>query len=397
MRLSVQAQDGRVVELDDAVLNEAPGGPDPLPRRCYAAAHVVVRDDYADAPHTVETPGTPEELASFIDWDATMAIRVRHDACGMGIAEAMDTAQRFELGWQGAKSLLERTGALRLANGFVGGASTDQVPEVDSIDTLVEAWCEQVAFVNRVGGVPILLPQPWLTKTGADEETFVEAYTRVVDGTEGPILMHWLGEVFHPAMRGYFPGRSLDRILAHDRVRIRGMKLSLLDQAFEERLREDLRPHQQLIFTGDDHNFAALIEGESPERSPVAPLGGLPLEGGRFSHALLGIFDAVAPSAAVALRRLDRGDTAGYRGLMGACEALGRVIFEMPVQRYKSGIAFLAWLNGHQSNPMLMNHEERTRDVDHYLRVADLASRAGAIENAELAAERLGEFLAAQG
>ncbi|MEM9382890.1 MAG: DUF993 family protein [Planctomycetota bacterium] len=399
MKTAVSAPGGRTIVLDDGVLDPYLSLVDhaaPLPRRCYAAGHVVMAADYAGVPHSVGSPGSADEIAASIDWDATLDHRRRLDAQGMGIAEAMDTAQRFELGWTGARALLERTGGLGLANGMIGAASTDHLERIEGLDDLTRGLIEQVEIVRSLGGVPILLPQPWLTENGATEDDYVRVYADVVDASEGEVLLHWLGEVFHPAMRGYFPGHSARRILAHDPEKVRGIKLSLLDRAMEEGLRAEIADRGQVVLTGDDHNFLALLEGSSQEHVDLAPLGGLPLRGGAFSHALLGIFDTVARPAALALRLLEVGDVERYRALMGACERLGRVIFEAPVQRYKAGIAFVAWLNGQQPNPMLANHEERTRDLDHYVRVAELASEAGVLEDAGLAAERLGGLIEAR-
>ncbi len=382
---------GRVISLDDGVLSGwgEPAVATELPRRCYAAAHVVMRDGYAGVGHDIDSPGSADEIAEWIDWEPTMAQRRRLDSRGMGIAEAMDTAQRFELGWVGARELLRRTGELRLANGFVGAASSDQLQKIGSTTELVDAVAEQVAFVRSVGGVPIVLPQPWLTASGASEATFVDVYRSIIDASDGDVLLHWLGEVFHPSMRGYFPGASLRTILAHDPAKVRGLKISMLDRELEETLRLELLERDQVILTGDDYNFGPLIEGRDQAGRPVANLDERQLEAGDFSHALLGIFDVIARPAAAALRKLGAGDLEGYRTIMGPNEALGRAIFETPVQRYKAGIAFLAWLNGWQSNPMLANHEERTRATDHYVRIAELASCAGVIEDAELATERL--------
>ena len=381
MSATVHGPDGRVLQLEDTVL--APfearvDGTAPLPRRCFAAAHVAMLPGYAEVAHSLERPGPADEIAAHIDWETTLAFRERIDRCGMGVAEAMDTAQRFELGWDGARALIERTGALGLENGFVGAASTDQLATIPDLDALAGAMVEQVRFVRGCGGIPILLPQPWLTGSGAGEEEFVRFYTDVIDASEGEVLLHFLGEMFHPSMRGYFPGDSLRRVLTHDPEKLRGLKLSLLDRELEETLRAELSPRGQVILTGDDYNFAALIEGQPGPARDLAPLGGRPLSGGPFSHAL---------------RLLDAGDVEGYRELMGRCERLGRVIFEAPVQRYKSGIAFLAWLNGLQENRMLANHEEHARSLDYYLRVAEAASDAGAIEDAALAAGRLAALI----
>ena len=396
MSAEVRTPDGRVLQLEDTVLapfEARAGARTPLPRRCYAAAHVVMLPSYGEVTHSVDRPGAAAEIAAHIDWDATLAFRQRIDANGMGVAEAMDTAQRFELGWDGARELIQRTGALGLENGFVGAASTDQLETIPDASRLAAAMVEQVEFVRGCGGVPILLPQPWLTASGADEETFVRFYTEVIDASEGDLLLHYLGEMFHPSMRGYFPGDSLRRVLAHAPEKVRGLKLSLLDRELEETLRAELAPRGQVILTGDDYNFSALIEGRPGASRELAALGGRPLAGGDFSHALLGIFSATVRPASVALRLLDAGDVEGYRELMGRCERLGRVIFEAPVQRYKSGVAFLAWLNGLQGNRMLANHEEHARSLDYYVRVAEAASEAGAIEDAGLAAERLGDLI----
>lgn len=396
MRIEVPVPGGEPIALDDGVLTAPAAEAAPLPRRCYAAAHVVMLPSYGSVAHSVERPGAAAEIAEHIDWDATMALRTRIDGYGMGVAEAMDTAQRFELGWESARELLRRTGELGLVNGFVGAASTDHAGELDTLEAVADAVIEQIEEVRSRGGLAIVLPQLWMTRRGASEDDHVRLYRRIAEGAGGELLIHWLGESFHPGMRGYFPGESARRVLAAHPEVWRGIKLSLLDRAFEEELRAELLPRGQVVLTGDDYNFSGLIEG-SGGGQPLTPLDGRPLAGGPFSHALLGIFDAVVRPASAALARLGQGDAGGYREIMAPCEDLGRTIFEAPVPRYKAGIAFLSWLNGHQPNPMLVNHEERERSLGHYLRVAALASRAGVIEDAQLAAERLGGFIRAHG
>ena len=383
------------IVLEDSGL-DAPSA-DALPRRCYAAGHVVMRDEYASVSHSLERPGASEEIARWIDWDATMALRTRTDSFGMGVAEAMDTAQRFELGWTGAEQLLRRTGELELVNGFVGAASSDHRAEFAGLDELADAVAWQARFVRECGGLPVLLPQPELPRRGATEDDYVRFYLRVIDRAGGEVLLHWLGEAFHAGMRGYFPGASARRILADRPDAVRGIKISLLDRVFEEKLREEIAPREQVVFTGDDYHFAPLIEGMAQDGVDLPPLDGRPLRGGSFSHALLGIFDATVHPASEALRRLGAGDVEGYRALMEPCEALGRAIFEPPVKHYKAGIAFLSWLNGHQENRMLVNHEENARSVEHYLRIARLASEARVIEDATAAASRLEAFVGASG
>lgn len=360
-----------------AALDAAAGGAPPACRLAFAAAHVVMKASYAGWTHAPEHPGDPTEIAAQIDWDATFALRRRLAAHGFGIAEAMDTAQRYEIGWAAAERLIEGTGALGLAHGFVAGASTDHLEFQLDADGVAEAWAWQANRILRAGGTPVLLPQPALTAWRLDAAAFVAVYRGAIERIDGPLYLHWLGEMFHPALRGYFPGDSLERVLALDPAKVRGVKLSLLDPALERRLRRAIRPRGQIVLTGDDLHFAALIGGDGPDD---------------FSHALLGILDAVAAPAGLALRFLAHGRRARYDALMEPCEELGRAVFEPPVPHYKAGLAFLAWLNGWQEHRMLVNRAERGRDRAHFLRVARLASAAGCLEDAALALRRLGEL-----
>ena len=370
--------------LDDGVLepfrtelNEfdasAPGTPPPC-RLAFAAAHVVMKPGYAGFGHSLGSPGDPSEVASQIDWETTFALRRRLAGHGFGIAEAMDTAQRYEIGWRIAERLIEGTGALRLARGFVAGASTDHLEALLDPEQVAEAWAWQANRILAAGGTPVLLPQPALTAWKLDADRFVAVYRGAVERIDGPLYLHWLGEMFHPAMRGYFPGDSFERALALDPEKVRGAKLSLLDADQERRVRRAIAPRGQIVLTGDDLHFAELIAGDAP---------------GDFSHALLGVFDAVAAPAGLALRFLAHGRRDRYHQLMAPCEALGQAVFEPPTRHYKAGLAFLAWLNGWQDNLMLVNREDLSRDREHLLRVARLASAAGCLEDAALAAERL--------
>jgi hypothetical protein len=398
MQHSVEVPGASSIVLDDGVL-------EPLKldsktgivfsRRCYAASHIALLPGYAEVSHSLDSPGKPEDFVEWIDWDHCASYRRRLDDFGFGIAEAMDTAQRFELGWAGAKKLMEATSKLKLANGFIGAASADHADSISSKADLSRAIAEQIQFIQSVDGIPIVLPQPWLTKIGANEEDYARVYCDAIDACDGPILLHWLSEEFHPGMRGYFPGESLRTILNHDPKKVRGMKVSMLDRELEETLRASIAPNDQVILTGDDYNFVPLIEGHSQESRALPSLGGRPLPGGEFSHALLGILNAIAVPASLALRHLSQGSVAAYRQIMEPCEALSREIFKAPVSHYKAGVAFLAWLNGHQPNAMLVNHEEAARSTDDYVRIAELASAAGAIEDAGAAAERLQGFLTA--
>ena len=393
MRREVRLRAGRTLQLDDGLLEpyraRLAAAPDAPPvRLAYAATRLVLRDDYAAAPDDAD-------LMAAIEWSATADLRRRLAGLGFGVAEAMDTAQRFEIGWDVARRLIEATGALGLAHGFVAGAGSDHLEGVGSAEELLEAVVYQARLIQAAGGEVILLPMPWLSVQGCDAQTYVSVYARIVEQLEGPLYVHWLGAMFLPQLRGYFPGDSFARVMDLDPAKLRGAKLSLLDADLEVRLRRELRAREQLLLTGDDLNFAGLILGGElgaralPAVEGHTRVGARSVALGDFSHALLGVLDAVAEPVSLALRFLARGDAAGYLALMEPCEQLGRWLFQPPTQHYKCGLAFLAWLNGLQSNPMLARHAERARDREHYLRAAELAAAAGALGDVTLAAERL--------
>ena len=183
-------------------MSAAPPPPRPFTSRlAYAAAHVIMRDSYAK----VESRDQ-EHLIEFIDWDATMNFRRHLASHGFGIAEAMDTAQRFEIGWPAAKRLIEETGGLDLETGFCAGASTDQREKIESTTDLIDAVCEQIEFIRTCGGIPVILPMPSLSLNKSSADTYIETYRVIIDQSRGPLFVHWLGEMFLPSLRGYFPG-----------------------------------------------------------------------------------------------------------------------------------------------------------------------------------------------
>ena len=398
--------DGSRPVIDDAVYRDQqselatqPSGP--APRWAFAATRVVMLADYdAAGSHSFDQPGDHAEIEAGIDWTATAFLRRDLDLRGFGVAEAMDTAQRFAIGWRNAKRLIGMTGELRLDHGFIAGAGADQLDDIQDRGQLITAVVEQASFIREQGGLVILLPLPWLLRAKFDEDGFVAIYRDIIAELEGPLFVHWLGEVFLPELRGYFPGESFSRIMALDPEKVRGCKLSLLDAEFERRTRRELGPRGQLVLTGDDFNFAGLILGGEPSNQASVPpvegridIGGCSVGVGDFSHALLGVLDAVAAPASVAMAALARGDAGRYLEIMEPCEVLGRHLFASPTYAYKSGLAFLSWLIGRQENPMLVNHEERSRDLRHYLKAAELAAKAGVIEDAALASERLETML----
>ncbi len=390
MQVELPLPDGRRILIDDGALDRyriAQSPPASPVRRVYAAAHLAFASNYAQVDHSPDHPGLPAEFANAIDWSTTMALRTRLAGLGFGIAEAMDTAQRFEVGWPVASRLIELTGSLKLPHGFVAGAGVDHVDALRSKFDLVTAVSEQITFIRRAGGLPIVLPMLWLARTGATADDYVEVYGDIAMRVGEPLLLHWLGVMFHPELEGYFPAGSFDHILERFSDVYRGAKLSLLDHEHEVRTRAALLPRDQVILTGDDHHFAELIAGTgAAERS--GELDGRPLPLGPFSHALLGVFDAIAAPASVALQALARGDRTTFFEIMGPCEELGRHLFAAPTVHYKAGLAFLAWLDGLQPNAMLANHAETRRSREHFVRAVELAAQARVFTNAAVVRAR---------
>lgn len=364
-------------------------------RLCYGALHVVMQPAYRTLGHSLAKPGDVAVIEEYIDWPATIALRQEMDGHGIGIAEAMDTAQRFFLGWPAAQRLIAATGALNLANGFCAGAGTDQLHAIASRKQLVDAVVEQCRFIGGHGGIPVILPMPWLCQTHATEQEFVDVYAAIIGQLDGPVFLHWLGPMFLASLEGYFPGDSFARIMALDPGVVRGCKLSLLDRAFEERVRRELLPREQVVLTGDDFHFGQLILGDGKEPTRTTMVGDRCVAIGDFSHALLGIFDAIGAPTRAAIDALQSGDAAGFTARMTSCEELGKHVFQSPTQHYKAGLAFLSWLNGSQDNFMLINREELQRSHEHYLRCAELARQAGCVRDAVTFDARLAEFAAA--
>ncbi|MEC9475791.1 MAG: DUF993 family protein [Planctomycetota bacterium] len=387
MKIELSIPDGDPIWLEDGVLASEPEPEAAAPVRiAYAAAHIILEDSYRDR--------SSVDASDDVNWSQTMAFRQHLASHGFGIAEAMDTAQRFELGWSAARRLIEECGALQLDTGFIAGAGADQRDDIEDLTALIDAVVEQVAIIQSVGGIPIVLPMPWLCRWNCDEEQFVTTYRSIFEQCQGPLFIHWLGPMFLAELEGYFPGDSLQKILEIDPAKVRGVKMSMLDHDLEVAVRRRCRERGQIVLTGDDFHFSALIEGDGKVPTGTVSLGDQQIPEGEFSHALLGVLDGVAVPAGRALRHLAAGDVSGYRRWMEPCEAYGQKVFEAPTHLYKAGLAFTAWLNGHQAQPMLLNRIDRKRDQQHLLEVARLASAAGAIVNAGEAAEKIEFFLA---
>ncbi|GAA2889176.1 hypothetical protein GGQ99_004517 [Aminobacter niigataensis] len=352
-------------------------------RIAYAAAHVV-SDPWADA-----TPWT----SPAIDWDATMAFRHHLWSLGFRIAEAMDTSQRgMGLDWAGAQELIRRS--LTEARTVPGadlacGAGTDQLDKRDarSLDDVIAAYEEQLDFIEKHGGRSIMMASRALAHVATSPDDYNKVYGRILGQARDKVVLHWLGDMFDAELAGYWGSTrfedALDTVLAiirDHKDKVEGIKISLLDQSCEVELRRRL-PEGVICFTGDDFNYAALIEGD----------------GTHHSHALLGIFDAVAPQASKALAALAKGDLATFRGTIEPTVPLSRKIFEAPTQYYKAGVVFLAWLNGHQSHFTMPAGMQSARGAVHYADIFRLADQANVLDKPDLAVERMTAFMTQYG
>lgn len=368
-----------------------PGSP-PV-RRAWAATRLVMAPSYASIAHQPQEQTDPAELLPHVDWQATDDLRRRMDQAGLGVAEAMDTAQRFRIGWDIAAKLIERTSKLGLTQCFIAGAASDHAPRAQSPRDLGRAVAEQVRYINLAGGIPMVLPMVQLAQRNAPPQDYIAAFDAILEHSDGVLLVHWLGAAFHPDLEAYFPGDSFEQVMALDRQRIAGVKLSLLDAAQEVKLRRELLQHGQVVLTGDDLHFAQLVAGTRSKAQGMRLLGGAPLPLGDFSHALLGILDAAWRPFALALRLLSEGDREGYDEVAQLAESLGRQVFSAPTSAYKAGLAFRGWLAGEQETLLLAGHEETLRTAPHLLEVARLAAAAGALGDPLAARRRLQQWL----
>jgi Protein of unknown function (DUF993) len=344
--------------------------PPPALRSVYAAAHVAA------------FPG------SVIDWESTIGFREHLWAHGFAVAEAMDTAQRgMGLSWDQARELITRSAARAAELGTVlaCGVGTDQLADgTHSLLAIVRAYEEQLELVQATGAGVILMASRALAAAARSGQDYLEVYGCLLRQADRPVILHWLGEAFDPALRGYWGsphfGAACDTVLELiDRAggQVSGVKLSVLDARREVALRRRLPPGVRL-YTGDDFNYAELIRGDS--------LG--------HSDALLGAFAAITGPAAAALQALDAGDIAGYDAAIGPTVPLSRTLFEDPTFNYKAGIAFLAWLNGLQPHFAMVGGLQERRPPAHLIRVFELAAAAGALRVPALAVDRMTAYLA---
>jgi hypothetical protein len=381
MKITLPDTAGRPAEyaLMGRPIEAHPLGPDPV-RVVYSAAHVVA-DPFAAA----EPSGRP-----VIDWEATMAFRRHLAGLGLGIAEAMDTAQRgMGLDWPAALELIRRTRA-ELPDALVAnGAGTDHLgpAAARSLDEVRRAYLEQVEAIQAVGGRIILMASRALARVARGPEDYARVYADVLSACDQPVILHWLGEMFDPALAGYWGAEGFDETLEtalgviRDNVdKVDGIKISLLDKDKEIIMRRCLPPGVRM-YTGDDFNYPELIAGDE--------------EG--YSDALLGIFDPLAPAAARAIGLLGTGDVEGFRAVLDSTVPLARLIFRAPTQYYKTGVVFLAWLNGFQDHFVMLGGAQAMRPLPYFTQIFRLADGCGLLRDPELAVARMRRLLALYG
>ena len=356
----------------------------PKSRVAYAAAHVVA-DPLADVNPTLEAA---------VDWEATLAYRRYLWSLGLSVAEAMDTAQRgMGLDWESTKELILRCVAEARAESaedlVASGAGTDHLPPSPDVklDDVARAYEEQISFVEGEGSRVILMASRALAAVARGPEDYAEVYGRVLSQATRPVILHWLGEVFDPALAAYWGSGDLGEameaclsVIQEHADKVDGIKISLLEARYEVEMRR-LLPEGVRMYTGDDFNYPELILGD---------------EGGH-SDALLGIFDAIAPAASAALHALDGGDEGRYEELLAPTVPLSRHIFKDPTRFYKTGVVFLAYLNGHQDHFRMVGGMECERSVVHLSELFVLADEAGLLTDPELAVERMRRVLAVAG
>lgn len=366
-------------------------------RIAYSAAHVVADPRAAIDPW----------LQCAVDWEATIAYRRRLWALGLGVAEAMDTAQRgMGLDWPTSLELIRRS--LDAARDFgptalvASGCGTDHLvlDEVKSVDDVIRGYEQQMEAIEKLGGKLIVMASRALARVAKSPADYERVYDRILSQAKQPVVLHWLGEMFDPALAGYWGTKNVDAamdtalgIITAYPDKVDGIKISLLDKDKEIAMRRRLPTTGGLdgqgvrMYTGDDFNYAELIAGDG--------FGSARVQG--QSDALLGIFDAIAPAASAALGELAQGNTERFHAILGPTVPLSRHIFAAPTRFYKTGVVFMAWLNGHQSHFTMVGGQQSTRSLAHFAELFRLADVANLLEQPELAARRMTTLLALHG
>ena len=381
--LNLPVAGGKLAPYATRAPRNFPAAKPPFNRIAYAAAHVVA-DPMADA---------EPWLDAAIDWDATIAFRRHIWSLGLGIAEAMDTAQRgMGIDWPTSLELIARS--IDAAKDFPGallasGASTDHLkpdPAV-TLNDVIRAYEEQCAAIEKLGGKIVLMASRALVTAARSPDDYAKVYGRILGQVRAPVIIHWLGEMFDPALAGYWGSddhyKAMDvaiAVITANAGKVDGVKISLLDKEKEIVMRRRL-PKGVRMYTGDDFNYAELIAGDAQA----------------YSDALLGIFDTIAPAAAAALGALTGGDGATFHSLLAPTVPLSRHIFKAPTRFYKTGVVFMAYLNGLQNHFTMIGGQESARSTLHLAELFRLADAAGLLADPERAATRMRAVMATRG
>ncbi|USY54946.1 dihydrodipicolinate synthase family protein [Bacillus sp. 1780r2a1] len=379
IKLMLPDENGQVYNYQTSEPKFYPKPTSPLKSRVvYSAAHVVC-DPFID--------NSPMEEAA-IDWEGTLNYRRYLWSLGLGVAEAMDTAQRgMGLGWNNTRELITRSlqEAKSVRGGIACGAGTDQLQNISRItlSQVKEAYLEQCEFIEKYEGQVILMASRALAACATSPDDYYDVYSDILKQVKKPVILHWLGEAFDPSLSGYWGYKNLNsamevclNVIRDNKEKVDGIKISLLDAQREIEMRRIL-PKGVKMYTGDDFNYPELIQGDETG----------------YSHALLGIFDAIAPAASTAIQALDRGNKQEYRAILDSTLPLSRHIFQAPTYYYKTGIVFLAYLNGHQKHFRMLGGLESARSVPHLAKLFVLADQAGLLMDPEFAVYRMNSFL----
>lgn len=371
-------------KLSDYTLTGTPIAPTPMrpdaSRIVFSAAHVV-----AD-PFTANDPTGPCQL----DWEQTLAYRRHLAGLGLGIAEAMDTAQRgMGLDWAGALELIKQTKSELPEAVVFNGCGTDQLDPADArnLDDVKRAYTEQVEAIQSVGGRLILMASRALAHVATSPDEYVQTYSDVLAACDEPVILHWLGDMFDPALTGYWGAENFDEtmevaltVIQQNSAMVDGIKVSLLDKEKEIVMRRRL-PDGVRMYSGDDFNYPELIAGDEQGHS----------------DALLGIFDPIAVAVGQAMACLDDGDVDGFRAILDPTVPLSQMIFRAPTQFYKTGVVFLAWLNGHQSHFVMLGGAQSMRPLPYFVDCFKLADQCGLLANPDLAVDRMNKLMGLYG
>ena len=380
--LSLPTSDRRLQPYTTRAPRSWPTKPaNPFNRVAIAAAHVVA-DPLADCDPWIEPR---------LDWDATLAYRRHLWKLGFGVAEAMDTAQRgMGLDWKTSLELIRRSVEAAKAEGALvfSGAGTDHLaPGTYSVDQVIGAYEEQIEAIEKLGGRVILMASRALAASARGPEDYAKVYDRILGGLREKAIIHWLGDMFDPALGGYWGHRDLDaasevavEVIQRNAAKVEGIKVSLLDKDREITMRRRL-PRDVRMYSGDDFNFAELIAGDEQG----------------YSDALLGILDAIAPAASAALAALARGSRNEFHDMLAPTVPLSRHIFRAPTRFYKTGIVFMAYLNGHQQHFVMVGGQQSARSILHLAELFRLADQAGLLVDPDRAARRMATVLQSHG